>query len=550
MKGEYKLRVFISYSGKGRDIWEPLVQLLKDLYQCRIIWGQEEVTKHQDPEAMMEAMVRNSDVAIFLLTNDSDGVFRELKLWHRYNSFRFANALLLKDHSVSSDILKSKAGFDPPYITFSANDPWADIQFIFPAINKLLKNGFLSANIPSWQRSYNKIIHKYNWKTATDNVPLNRIIDLFNRLSNNPEYVDPEAWSFRINWHVGSPEVDSYSDKMNCLRLLDALLQTTATRHEYEFVFGALDRLVKNNKEPPRKLSGNIIFSGCSISTIKGAQKFLGNHPYEKSTLSLGKRAQYAEQVPDQPESLLLPKNVLTRGDNYEKFINSQKLILSAVSKVCKYVLCSTMEITASHSFVLSGKGDPGPLAMSCTATRTNKETLSAISEVPVILEDGKKTVWFGQPYKKPTSEYRPHWIYHSRSAPGRVRKNLLIHFHPIELVDIYRKVQERDEIYVEEEEFIDDICCFFRGRDIDFHVFKDYAECSARDPQFGTFMRHTVEDDARDYSVIWKPNHGIWVFTDEANCSDAELVKTLLTLDNISQKAALSFRPRNRHDH
>ncbi len=523
-----------------RDVWEPLKQVIEKLYQCEIIWGQDEVSKYQDPDSLMEDMVKRSDVAIFLLTNDSEGIYQEMKLWYRHNSNQFLNALLLKDPSIKPSSIKEQAGFDAPYISLTSDNPWADIHYIFPALNNLIKQGLLSANIPSWLRRYNKIIHKYNWKVSPDSVPLNRIKSLFKVISENARYGDPEKWSFRINWHIGSPELDSYSDSSNCLSLLEALLQTAATREEYEFIFGAIDRVVVNNPEPPRKLSGNIIFSGCSISTLKEAQDLLGNHPYEKDTGFSRKRAKHAEHVPDQPRALLLSKEKLTYNDNYESFVESQRLILKAVGNICKYVLCSTVEVTASHSFLLSSEdSSDGSLAMSCTATRTNKESLSAISEVPVVIEENGIIIWFGQPYKKPSSEYRPHWIYHNRNGSSRVRKNLLLHFHPSDLVDTYRKVHEGQGVYTEGEEFINEIRSFFLGRKVDFHVYQDYQRFSSRDAEFGVFMRDNIEDDSHDYSVIWKPNHGLWVFLDDRNCSDEKLVEILLNLDKISRKAA-----------
>ncbi|HEX8179765.1 MAG TPA: hypothetical protein VF525_09515 [Pyrinomonadaceae bacterium] len=539
MNEEYKLRIFVSYSGKGRDVWEPLVQLIKELYQCEIIWGQEEVTKYQDPDTMMEEMVKRSDVAIFLLTNDSLGICQEMKLWYRHNSQQFVNAILLKDHTVSTETIKLNAGFEPTYIPFSSVNPWADIHFIFPAINRLLKRGFLSEEIPSWQRQYNKIVHKYNWKIKADNIPLGRIRDALKSISDNPKYQDPENWSFRINWNAGPPGVDSYSNPTDCLKLFDALLQTGATREEYELIFGAINRVMKNNSEPPRKLSGNIIFSSCSISTLKKTKHILGNHPYEKSSGAARKQVNHEEQLPDQPESLLLPKSILTQNDNYERFLASQRIILSVVSKICKYVLCSTVEISASHSFVLSTEDSSDSsrlLAMSCTATRIDKDSLSAISEVPVVMKNKHHIIWFGQPYKKPTSEYRPHWIYHSRNNMNGVAKNVLVHFHPIELVDMYRKVREGMIDYMREEEFIDEITALFRGRGIDFHVFEEYKGYSARDEEFGVFMQEKIKDDSENYSVIWKPNHGVWVFLSEKDCADKRLVEILLTLDDISE--------------
>jgi hypothetical protein len=541
MNGDYKLHIFISYSGRRREVWEPLVQVIKNLYQCEIIWGQDEVVKYSDPDSMMEDMVKRGDVAIFLLTNESAGIWQEMKLWYEHNSNKFINALLLKDPSVPYDTVKEQTGFSPTFIPLSSDNPWGDIHVVFPALNKLIKRGLLSSNNPPWVRSYNKIVHKYNWRISTETVPLNRIKKLFKDIADNPKYGDPEKWSFRINWHIELPELDSYSKNINCLRLLEALLQTEATRDEYEFIFGAIGRVLDSNVKPPRKLSGNILFSGCSISTLGECQHLLGNYPFEKDTGVTRKRAKHAEQVPDIPKALLLPRNLLTYKDNYESFVASQLLILNGVSKICKYVLCSTVEVTVSHSFLLStedGSDGSGLLAMSCTATRTNKESLAAISEVPVVMEEDGKIIWYGQFYKKPSSEYRPHWIYHSRDRTSRVEKNLILHFHPIDLVDAYRKVCEGEDTQMATEDFIDDIKSFFRGRDIDFHVYKDYGDYSSRNAEFGMFMRENIKDNDAEYSVIWKPNHGLWVFLDDRNCSDQTLVDTLLALDKFSRRA------------
>jgi hypothetical protein len=56
--------------------------------------------------------------------------------------------------------------------------------------------------------------------------------------------------------------------------------------------------------------------------------------------------------------------------------------------------------------------------------------------------------------------------------------------------------------------------------------------------------MRDTVKDNANEYSVIWKPNHGIWVFLDDRKCTDDHLVETCLAFDSISQEAARHVCP------
>jgi hypothetical protein len=181
---------------------------------------------------------------------------------------------------------------------------------------------------------------------------------------------------------------------------------------------------------------------------------------------------------------------------------------------------------------------------MSCTATRTNKESLAAISEVPVIIEKGKETIWYGQPHKKPTSEYLPHWIYHNRNPTERVTKNLIVHFHPVALLNTFRKVHEREGTEMSENTFIKGVERFFGKREIDFHVFTNYEADSSRHRNFGVFMRDSIKDDPIEYSVIWKPNHGIWVFLDDQNSTDDNLVETFLSLDCIAQEAARNVCP------
>jgi len=313
---------------------------------------------------------------------------------------------------------------------------------------------------------------------------------------------------------------------------------------EYELVFHALERAVENNPEPPRKLAASILFSGCSVSTLDGLKDIRGNYPYEKNTGFERKRARYAEQVPDWPDSLLLPKSILIQDDNYDRFLASQRLILNAVSKVCKYVQCSTVEVTASHSFVISEGRQSGDscLAMSCTATRTNKDSLAAISEIPIIVEADKRMTWYGQPHKKPTSEYQPHWLYHTRNRPNRVSLNLIVHFHPVALLDAFRKVHEPNDMEISEDTFIKEVNRFFHVKDIDFHVYREFKKHSSRSDDFGLFMRDTVTDRQQEFSVIWKPNHGVWVFLDDRACSNSKLVETFLTLDTLSQEVAQSF--------
>jgi hypothetical protein len=540
MSEGYKLKIFVSYSEseKGQVIWNTFVQYLEKSYDCEIIWGKKFPANDQIPDTMMEDMVKRSDIAIFLITNYSEGIYHEMKLWYKYHSNRFINAFILKDPEVSPTVLEERVGFKTTYHKFSSGNPWADVPFAFPELNRFIKRALQTTEAPSWQRKYREIMFEYSWKLKTENIPLDMIQELFKSISESPTYKDPKQWVFRINWNTA--ELDSYSDKTTCLSLFEALLQTEARRGEYELIFEAIKRVMKSNSEPPKKLSGNIIFASCSISTLKEIQAILGDKPYEKNRGF--SRSRDEETLPDLPQSLLLPKNILTQNDNYENFLDSQRLVLNTASKICKYVLCSTVEITVSHSFFLSTAGDsdsPGLLAMSCTATRINKDSLSAISEVPVVIEDNQNLIWFGQPYKRPTSEYLPHWTYHSRNNKSGVTKNLILHFHPLELVDIFSKVLDSKDSQMGKDEFLNEVSYFFEKEKIDFHIFNNYKEHSSRNQEFGIFMKERVKDDLGDYSVIWKPNHGIWVFLDGKKCSDKELVEILLNLNKISQDAA-----------
>ncbi len=534
-----KLKVFLSYSGKDKHIWNPFKRLIEQGYQCKVIWGEDEAVHFASPEAMMEEMVRKSDVEIFLLTDQRDGVFEEMRLWYAYNLGQFKNCMLLKDPAIPHDLVQEKVGFNPSYTRLNSQDPWSNLDTALLAVHKfIMRNGLLNDKLPLWRRRFNKILHFYSWKIDDDKIPVQLIERLFEKIASLKKYEDPELWNFRINWHIYSPNMDSYSNKINCMDLLESILQTGASRHECEYIFNAIDRAITANTEPPRKLSGTLLFSGCSISTRTSAQEKLGNHPYEKRDGFTRKRVQHSERVPDRPEALLLPKPILSYDKNFETFTSSQKLILSSVSKICKYVLSSTVEITVSHSMCMKKENGHDFLIMACTATRTDKGSLAAIAEIPVVTLENGTHVWYGQPYKKPTSEYLPHWIYHTKNGKDKVDKNVIIHFHPDEMVDMYRRIYDLEIPDVTLIDFIQNVELCFRGMGIDFHVFHDFRDISSRDPEFGIFMKNHIEDDRGDFSVIWKPNHGIWVFMKEPLCSDEYLIKRLLDLDSICHRA------------
>lgn len=552
---ETNLKVFLSYCSKHSNLRDALKQLIPTLGPYEVITDQHHGQNYSTASHLMEDMVEKCDVAIFLLTDENaEGFFFELRSWLQRHSGK--NAIIFKDREVRADIIHAKTGFSPAHTPFSADAPLSDIHIIIPALDNLFREGFAQSGLPAWQSALYHLRRQFNSKISDNKVPLDLIENVLQLISTKAKYKDPTEWQFRLSWHTESSDIDSYSRKINCLKLLEALLETEARQDEYEFIFKAIKRLVESgqNEPPPRRLLGSILFSGCSIATLQELQHTLGNHPYEKNAEFIESRLHHSEKVPQSPKSLLPPKNLLTANDNFERFLESQKLILNALSEICKYVDCSTIEITASHSFVMSSVDDEHEplLAMACTATRTNKDTLSAISEVPLVMaestaavDDTEALIWYGQPYKRPTSEFRSHWLYHSRSAPRRVQKNLLLHFHPIELVDIYRRVFDGNKdgrFSTTVEELVNYIPVLFKGRGIDFHVDFNYKQHSSRSREFAMFMRSRVHDNGAGYSVIWKPNHGFWIFLDDRDHSDEKLINILIALDEISREAAETF--------
>lgn len=553
---ETNLKVFLSYCSKHSNLRDALKQLIPTLGPYDVISDQNHGQNYSSASDLMQDMVEKCDVAVFLLTDENaEGFFFELKSWLERHS-GMQNAIILKDRKVSSDIIKAKTDFDPAHTPFSVDAPLSDIHIIIPALQNLFRDGLAKSRLSPWQLALYNLRRHFNSKISDNKVPLDLIESVLRLISTKAKYKDPTEWQFRLSWHTESSDIDSYSRKINCLKLLEALLETEARQDEYEFIFKAIKRLVESgqNEPPPRRLLGSILFSGCSIATLQELQHTLGNHPYEKNADFIERRLHHSEKVPQSPKSLLPPKDLLTANDNFEKFLESQRLILNALSEICKYVDCSTIEITASHSFVMSSADHEHEplLAMACTATRTNKDTLSAISEVPLVMAEStaavdntKALIWYGQPYKRPTSEFGSHWLYHSRSAPRRVQKNLLLHFHPIELVDIYRRVFDGNKdgrFSTTVEELVNYIPVLFKGREIDFHVDFDYKEHSSRSREFAMFMRSRIHDNGAAYSVIWKPNHGFWIFLDDRDHSDEKLINILIALDEISREAAETF--------
>ena len=382
---ETNLKVFLSYCSKDFTLRDAFKQLILTRGPCEVISDQDQGHHYSTAPDLMENMVRQCDVAIFLLTDENaEGFFFELRTWLKLHSGELGDAIIFKDSKVRSDIIFEKTGFKPAHIPFSADARLSDIHVILPALENVLKKGFAKSRLPAWRLALHDLSRHFTWKISANKVPMDQIESVLRLISNKAKYKDPAEWSFRISWHTESSNIDSYSEKITCLKLLEALLETEARHDEYEFIFKAIKRLVESGKDepPPQRLLGSILFYGCSIATLQELQRTLGNHPYEKNADFLGRRLHHSEDVPQSRESLLLPKELLTAENNFETFLESQRLVLNAVSEVCKYVDCSTIEITASHSFLMSNPtAEREPLlAMACTATRTNKDTLSAIS--------------------------------------------------------------------------------------------------------------------------------------------------------------------------
>jgi hypothetical protein len=51
-----------------------------------------------------------------------------------------------------------------------------------------------------------------------------------------------------------------------------------------------------------------------------------------------------------------------------------------------------------------------------------------------------EQPAWYGQLHRRPTSEYRSHWRYHCTGIQRGNDKDLIVHFHPVELVDAFQK--------------------------------------------------------------------------------------------------------------
>lgn len=536
------LQVFISYTGPGKDVWDPLVQYLIKRYDCEFNWAVKDAWKYNEKKRMMEELVRKSHIALFLFTHPSEGITFELELWHTTHG-NFKNAILFMDPNVNRKEIEDRLQCEmPPSMHLNRKNPWDNIHNIFPAIHGLFTHP--SELKPEWRIKFNRIIQENQLKINEQNFPILQIESFLNDLCLSDKY---EKWKFRINWPKEATLMDSYSDEIDCLDLLEALLDIniSVAGHEVKEIFDALQRLVKGTKgveTPSRKLAGSILFDGVSTQTQRGVKSKIGSHPYEK-TQDIEQREELPKIIFDEPSGLLIPHEILCYSDNYKRFVDAQLKILTVAGKVCRFILCSTFQISISYStFMRRPKGNKGEkfIAMCCSAAGTNKEQLGAISDIPVLLYESKNEIkWFGQRHKKPTSEHISHWKYHECTIPKGINKNLIVHFHPVELLDLYDLARKGVEL--EEKEFIQGAVGAFKARGLDVEVFEDFRKYSARSEFFGKFMVDVVQSGKRKQIkniVIWKPNHGVWLLSDNSQ-SDAEMVEVLLKIEEASNLAA-----------
>jgi ribulose-5-phosphate 4-epimerase/fuculose-1-phosphate aldolase len=366
-------------------------------------------------------------------------------------------------------------------------------------------------------------------------IPLQAVLQLFKDICAKPSYVDPRAWAFRLNWPRDASGIDGYSDETNCIELLSALLppRSSAMGHEVGEIFSAIRRVFEASELPPKKLSGRVVFSGVSMQTMREVQLTLGNHAYE-TPHGLGDTN---EELPDilaaAPRALLLPREVLAHAHNYDRLVQAQVLILQSASLVCRYVLCSTFQVSISFGMTFEDPDDDRPFpAMACTAAGTDKEQLAAFADVPVVIQRHSPQVdWYGQPYRKPTSEHRSHWSYHQRALQDGVVRNLIVHFHPVELIEFYREAGPLWEPRITKE-----VCAAFNAEDIDLAVDDKYLERSARDASFGEFMFYVAKqrNEENGTLAVWKPNHGVWLLGTGAD----HLVSNLLKVQRAARRA------------
>jgi len=347
--------------------------------------------------------------------------------------------------------------------------------------------------------------------------------------------VNYKNWRFRINWPLADYGnrlwIDAYSREVHWRRLLGALVAATQNVSEIGSVFGAMKRAVEANWVPPRKLSGAILFRETSRATLESVQRQLGSRPYEKR-----KRKDVVEEddLENCRKHVLIPFKYIADVKSHDLYNDTQGRIARTASLVCKNVLCSTYQISISHAMCLRGERGRSLLAMACTARNTNKESLAVVSEIPVVIINGSKIEWYGQPGMLPTTEFRSHWAYH-RAVRSRAYRDAIVHFHPIELLEWFERLTGRMQAPAGQQ--LRGLERIAADNGVMLRIFDQYDSIPARDPRFGEYMAEvaaSLSGKKVPVVTIWKPNHGVWLSC-SGKIEDQPLRDALIRIDQLA---------------
>jgi len=347
-------------------------------------------------------------------------------------------------------------------------------------------------------------------------------------------------WKFRINWPVArtSPRVDAFSNAVDCSGLFNSLLspELGVSRQEFLSVLGALQRATTTDV-PPRKLSGEMLFEEVSKKVLDGVQRALGSTPYETSK----DRHKAGSDELGEPVGLLPIASFSGDAEALSMFVDTQARIAKTASHVCKSVQCSTYQISISQALHWPDRSGGLRLWMACTARNTSKENLATGAEIPLMTVGEKgRMVWYGQPGRKPTSEYQSHWRYHDLSFARGTRRTLIVHFHPTSLLAAYEKLCVQHDFAIPGDLWSVAVDCA-ASREVFLRVFRDYRDIGARDKRFGAFMDEASrEADKANKSVVlvWKPDHGLWLITG-GDCTADDIRPLLDRSERVSEEIA-----------
>lgn len=352
-------------------------------------------------------------------------------------------------------------------------------------------------------------------------------------------------WRFRINWPHADVQtdmrVDAYSNEINWGQLLGALLSCpdSVGKRDVASVFSALEKVVTKGGPPPRKLSATILFSGTSEAALDHAQRFLGSHPYERPKV---RDTKPKAEIPESPEELLISREFMGHPTVFDDYQSAQKRIALTASAICKYVLCSTYQVSISQGFRLkiTPRGR-ARLAVACTAANTNKEILGAVADIPVLTQkQNGDIVWYGQPGRRPTSEHASHWEYHQTAFRNKWTTNLIIHFHPVGLLELWNKLRSRPDPKSRSSAWTK-AQAIAKREGYSLCVFRKHESISARDTSFGRFLADAVGKSLKVKSpvaLVWKPNHGVWLMCD-SSVDEASMQQMLLSVEGLCDHLA-----------